>query len=343
MQVPPCTARKASAVEGSQVFGSLVIPVFWNGNWYDFYFPQLDGNAAEYWTHYAIIFRPDPDFPSEFPALISVVVNGTFASERVAFNAPILQFLITSLLWQFESTTAPFSLRRNFRVWNRALSASEVQNLGKRRIWGGVDDYATTYPNLKINIPFDFGAPGTEFNASTPLVNDVDCTPVSVSQQTGAVHWQQSDSGFCSTFLGGVPPAGATACSCERCLTAPGPATSAIQSSRSASCSELQPDLGASLQFRVWNRALSASEVQNLGKRRIWGGVDDYATTFPNLKINIPFDFGAPGTEFNASTPLVNDVDCTPVSVSQQTGALRKVPLHAGADRELEPEADAVQ
>eukprot|EP00741_Cyanophora_paradoxa_P012863 tig00020629_g12420.t1 len=203
-----------------------------------------------FWTHYAFVFDVDP--ANTTTTRVSFFVNGTLAAQRWTLNAPPSVWFAPpiaipdrNLYWGFKtllgrpwSSTVNYAsvILNNFRVWGRALDQGEIASLRYRRIRAAADDYARDFPELKINLPLDFGSPGTLLTPSTSVVNDADCTPVSVQIGTGShttdpatgevvytpapVYWVQSDHAFCSAFHGGVPAAGAAGCQCGQCFAA---------------------------------------------------------------------------------------------------------------------------
>eukprot|EP00741_Cyanophora_paradoxa_P005824 tig00000113_g5645.t1 len=159
---------------------------------------------AEYWTHYALVFTVDGADPSPNATRVAAYVNFTAAGEQWTGAAPRALEAIGALDWGFEIAESPFAVRRNFRVWRRALSLEQLFSNRFRRIWGGADNYTTLFPDLKINIPFDFYAPGSVFTLGGPPNNDVDCAALGIDTAApsyGPVYW--------------------TACHCDHCLFAP--------------------------------------------------------------------------------------------------------------------------
>eukprot|EP00741_Cyanophora_paradoxa_P012023 tig00020589_g11618.t1 len=184
---------------------------------------ELNVSVDIYWTHYAAVFSSGP--ANLTTARISIFVNGTLAAERDTADGPLqpddVPREFTWHLWHGPSYAR--SGHRGLRVWGRALSGAEINSLRYRRIWGGADSCAAGFPDLKINIPLDYGTPGTAFNASRDPFNDVDCAPVATvvtpGTQLSTGVWMQSDSAFCGALASGFPPAGTTACHCGWCLT----------------------------------------------------------------------------------------------------------------------------
>eukprot|EP00741_Cyanophora_paradoxa_P017106 tig00020956_g16519.t1 len=106
------------------------------------------------WTHYAVVYSVDPANPNN--PRVSVVINGSLAEEyTIAGSAenPIPgPNTAPALTWFLESSSskAPYNVRRDVRVWGRALSVSEINANRYFRIRGAAQQY-DNFPDLKIN------------------------------------------------------------------------------------------------------------------------------------------------------------------------------------------------
>eukprot|EP00741_Cyanophora_paradoxa_P012832 tig00020629_g12391.t1 len=173
-----------------------------------------------------------------------------------------------------------FRVLFQIRVWGRALDSSEIAASRFRRIRSGADNYTTNFSDLKINLPLDSGAPGTDFNVST-IINDADCSPKPLTAvQNGSARWVQSDPGFCSGFHGGVLPANYTARTCP----------AAVDKSE-IPCSEIRPDAGGSVKLELttdedYTRSFFVSETQGMTVE-FWARLGRFNATSPASAVSL--------------------------------------------------------
>eukprot|EP00741_Cyanophora_paradoxa_P003662 tig00000093_g3559.t1 len=239
----------------------IFISVYEDGQWYarvtldgvtatevDITAAMTAGSTA-HWTHYAVVLQNVADATGNaVDTRISVYVNGTLAGEQpMTGMVPRSPSSVPPLTWLWPLEFGSRTTLRDIRVWGQALSEVEIRYRRYSRIRGAADEYNPSnanggFPTLKINVPLDFGAPGSEFNASTAVVNDVDCTPLAITSSNSLFKdifpgivgvWQLSDPAFCSSFSGGEPVS--NACACPSCVPR------STEQSAPVSCGEIQP------------------------------------------------------------------------------------------------------